>query len=872
MTDRIGQQFGNYRLLRLIGHGGFADVYLGEHIYIGTQAAIKVLHTQLGNKEIERFRQEASMVARLEHPHIVRVLDFGVEDSVPFLVMSYAPNGTLRERHPRGTKLPLPLIVDYVRQVSEALQYAHNERIIHRDIKPENMLLGKHDEILLSDFGIALISQNSQSQSEKDLAGTAAYMAPEQIDARPRPASDQYALGIIVYEWISGSCPFTGTFTEIALKHAVAPPPLLSEKMPGFSPALEQVILTALAKDPANRFATVRDFARALEQASLTATIATDTAEAPTMLFAEGNRPALTPASDQVPPTLPSITPPGAGISGPMPAVHSVPPAALTPPRPQAQPGFPSTETPPGAGSSGPMPVVPPTVITPPGAGISGPMPAVPVTPPTIISQPGLVLPHPSPGVPSDAATTPGQADKGRRPGAPEGQGIVTPFIGFDAPLPLSSPTTDVPPPLPRRFSKGMLILLAGLVVLLIGGGVFSYFRFFAQPQPQKQTTHLSSAQILETAVATMQAGHPQAIDAYNQAVATNGTMFGFDAQHTHFNPYEAILGSQNIAGVHRIWTASTHSSILFSSPTVANGLVYVGAANGQLYAFNAETGQQEWVFKTGGPLYSSPAVANGLVYVGSSNDELYAFNAETGQQEWVFKTGGAIYSSPVVANGLVYVGSNDHKLYAFDARTGQGKWSASTGGAISYSSPAVANGLVYIGSSDHKLYAFDAESGKQKWTASTGNQILSSPAVADGLVYIGSNDDKLYAFNAETGQKKWSIAVGGRVFSSPSVVNGIVYVGSNSHYIYAFDARTGRQIWKSLTGDVIEASPIVANGLVYIGSWDHTLRAFNALSGQKAWSSAITGGKIYSSPTVANGIVYAASGDGKLHAFSLAR
>src|SRR5438309_4230502 len=106
MAGRIGQQFGNYRLLRLIGHGGFADVYLGEHIYMGTQAAIKVLHTQLGTHEVVRFRQEASMVARLEHPHIVRVLEFGVESTTPFLVLNYAPNGTLRERYPRGTILP----------------------------------------------------------------------------------------------------------------------------------------------------------------------------------------------------------------------------------------------------------------------------------------------------------------------------------------------------------------------------------------------------------------------------------------------------------------------------------------------------------------------------------------------------------------------------------------------------------------------------------------------------------------------------------------------------------------------------------------------------------------------------------------------
>src|SRR5438552_13863715 len=142
----IDQRLGNYRLIRLLGHGGFADVYLGEHIYLGTQAAIKVLDTQLTSDEIEQFRQEARTIAQLEHLHIVRVLDFGVEGQKPFLVMTYVPDGSLRQRYPRGTHLPLEKIVLYIRQVADALQFAHDEKLIHRDVKPENMLLKRNDE------------------------------------------------------------------------------------------------------------------------------------------------------------------------------------------------------------------------------------------------------------------------------------------------------------------------------------------------------------------------------------------------------------------------------------------------------------------------------------------------------------------------------------------------------------------------------------------------------------------------------------------------------------------------------------------------------------------------------------------------------
>jgi serine/threonine protein kinase len=271
MADRIGQQLGNYRLLRLLGQGGFAEVYLGEHIYLDTTAAIKVLQTQLDSDDVEHFRSEARTIARLVHPHIVRVLDYGVDAKTPFLVVDYAPNDTLRKRNPKGTQLPLATVVNYVNQVASALQYAHEQKVIHRDVKPENMLLGRRNEVLLSDFGIALVAQSSHynsTRSIQDLAGTIAYMAPEQIQSQAVPASDQYSLGIVVYEWLSGARPFHGSFAEIAVKHTMVTPPSLREKVPAIAPAAEEVLMKALAKDPRQRFATVEEFARALELAS----------------------------------------------------------------------------------------------------------------------------------------------------------------------------------------------------------------------------------------------------------------------------------------------------------------------------------------------------------------------------------------------------------------------------------------------------------------------------------------------------------------------------------------------------------------------------------------------------------------------------
>jgi serine/threonine protein kinase len=272
MTDRVGQQLGHYRLLRLLGEGGFAEVYLGEHVDLGRRAAIKVLSAKLSSEEIERFREEARTIGRLTHPSIVDVKDFGVEQGVPYLVMHYAAQGTLRQRHPKGTRLAPATILPYVRQIASALQYAHDQQVIHRDVKPENMLVGEQGEILLSDFGIATITQNSRYQHTGDVVGTIAYMAPEQMHGKPRPASDQYALGIVIYEWLCGERPFVGSMNEVVAQHLSLPPPPLRERVPELSPEVEQVVLTALEKDPKARFASMQAFANAFEQASQTET------------------------------------------------------------------------------------------------------------------------------------------------------------------------------------------------------------------------------------------------------------------------------------------------------------------------------------------------------------------------------------------------------------------------------------------------------------------------------------------------------------------------------------------------------------------------------------------------------------------------
>lgn len=305
MAALVGQQVGHYRLERLLGAGGFAEVYLGRHIHLDTLAAVKVLHTRLEEEGMKQFRNEAQAIARLKHPHIVRMLDFGIEDGqIPYLVMDYLPHGTFRRFYAKGTQLPLSMVVFYTRQIAEALQYAHDARYIHRDVKPENILVESNAHLLLSDFGLVTAAHSTHSQTPQQIAGTIGYMAPEQIEEHPRPASDQYALGVVVYEWLCGQQPFHGSFLEMITKHCSVEPPPLRDHNPDIPPEVERAVLRALKKDWKARFPAVREFAQALEQASPSSE---------------------TPVFPKVPPPLIEPTP--------RPAVLLPPPAPRPPPR-----------------------------------------------------------------------------------------------------------------------------------------------------------------------------------------------------------------------------------------------------------------------------------------------------------------------------------------------------------------------------------------------------------------------------------------------------------------------------------------------------------------------------------------------------------
>ena len=341
-----------------------------------------------------------------------------------------------------------------------------------------------------------------------------------------------------------------------------------------------------------------------------------------------------------------------------------------------------------------------------------------------------------------------------------------------------------------------------------------------------------------------------------------NWPMFRHDARHTGYS--NATAPDTNVL----LWSYET-GDIIYSSPAVANGKVFVGSYDNKIYCLDVDTGKLIWSYLTGGDVRSSPAVANRKVFVGSYDGKIYCLDEDTGELIWSYQTGDWVQSSPALANGKVFVGSFDNKIYCLDEDTGKLIWSYKTGDWV-VSSPAVADEKIFVGSSwpDERIYCLDEDTGKFIWSYKTGNAVCSSPAVANGKVFVGSCDYKIYCLDEDTGKLIWSYKTGEWVQSSPALANGKVFVGSYDGKIYCLDEDTGNLIWSYKTGDWwLPSSPAIADRKVFVGSDDGKIYCLDEDTGNLIWSYE-TGNDVDSSPAVANGKVFVGSNDGKIYCF----
>src|ERR1700733_1610330 len=348
--------------------------------------------------------------------------------------------------------------------------------------------------------------------------------------------------------------------------------------------------------------------------------------------------------------------------------------------------------------------------------------------------------------------------------------------------------------------------------------------------------------------------------------------LFSIDAPTFRGDPqHRGVYDSSAIMKFNRVkWKFQT-KGMVFSSPAVVGGVIYVGSNDRNLYAVDLSSGTEKWKFATKGRITSSPAVADGVVYFVSYDSSLYAVSVADGKLKWKFQTGGErryaethlhgsqpvaetmpdpfdfYLSSPVVWNGAVFFGSGDGNIYSLNAASGELNWKFKTGDVV-HAAPAIADGTLFIGSWDSYFYALDAMTGKEEWRFKTDedpeihNQvgIQSSAAVVDGIVYFGCRDSNFYAVDAKTGLKKWAFSnQGSWVIGSPAVADGVVYFAtSDSGLFHALDAKTGTSVFSlNFQGWPMFSSPAIAGNMLYIGSHSGRLFAIDRIAGKLAWT-----------------------------------
>lgn len=335
------------------------------------------------------------------------------------------------------------------------------------------------------------------------------------------------------------------------------------------------------------------------------------------------------------------------------------------------------------------------------------------------------------------------------------------------------------------------------------------------------------------------------------------------------------------------------------SSPAIADGRAYFASYDGKFYAVDARKGKLKWKFTTGGErrfeakglhgmqpknqtipdpydvFLSSPVVAQGAVYFGSGDGNLYALDAATGDLRWKFQTGDVVHSSPAYVDGTVYFGSWDSFFYAVDATTGKEKWRFHGGvdpdihNQVGFqSSPAVVDGVVYTGCRDSNVYALDAATGKEKWRANNQmSWVITSPAVVNGKVLFATSDSSLFhAVDAATGKPVFKQQLKAYVFSSPAVAGGVVYLGVLNGTLEARDLNTGDLLWDFQTEtsrqnrDWVLASERKFNiPMLFTSAWFER----DVMGAMREFSI----GSIFSSPLIVNGAVYVGSTDGYMYA-----
>jgi outer membrane protein assembly factor BamB/predicted Ser/Thr protein kinase len=628
-------QISRYEVIAEIGRGGMGVVYRAYEAALDRTVALKVLAPDLAHQPgfVARLRREAISAARLRHPNIALLYEFGQADDTAFLAMEYLPGHSLRQLLEAGP-LPPERALAILDQIAQALDYAHRMGIVHRDVKPSNILVGPDDQAMLIDFGLAEIAERTLLTSEGALLGTPHYMAPEQAAGRAAGArADQYALAAVAYEMLTGVPPFHGrSATAVVHAHIYDLPPPPTELRPTLPGAVDAVLLRALAKSPHDRYDSLAEFVVALRAA--------------------------------LPPPAPPPARPGVrrrlllGLAGALAIV-----ALVLTLLPRGAGGTSAVINQPGAERTGvPLPQQVVWAYSPTPNLVGGPAPVAANGMLVIGTLDGQVL-----GVQASTGELRWRIGGGKAVfGAPSATKALV-FVGSTDEnvyaLSLSTGGTIWPRKVTGAALRAPTIDGDRLIV----------------------TTDLGYIYVLQSGSGQVIWSRPLAASSQSPTVgddrifvAAGRSLFALDA------------GDGTV-----LWEFTAADSIS-TRPVIFDDLVIVGTERGMLYALKIVDGHEHLHYQASGALSAAPAVGDTAIYVADLSGDITAISPASAAVLWHHNYGAAITTSPLLADGKVFFGSANGLFYALDTRDGRQLARMQLGGSIA-SQPELGEGLIFV-------------------------------------------------------------------------------------------------------------------------------------------------------------------------------
>lgn len=800
MSDLLspGASVARYRIQAEVGHGGMGVVYRAVDPVLNRPVALKVLAPHMGRNPLilARFHREAASIANLRHPHIAVIYEYGEQAGQPYIALEWLEGKNLQAILNEAKPLALDRALRLFDQLAGALDYAHASGVIHRDVKPSNIIVGQApdggEHATLVDFGLAHMAAAPAITASTDVFGSPAYMSPEQISGKRLDGrSDLYSLAVVVYEMLAGRLPFGGD-TGPALMHAhLYDPPLpITEIEPNLPQAIEGALLKALAKDPAERFATAADFGAALRRAESgpSAGHERERTSPPGVTAPTVYKPAAPPAS------APEIASPrpsprlsrgqrlgflavlgfglaaGAGLllfgqlnakatgSSAATASPHLTPGATEPPN--ASPTFAPDAT--SFATTGLTATVfetqvsetdtPSTVLAP------SLTPAPPTASPTATLIPSetptpiMVTPYP----------TPVESGVWTMPAADAAQTGLVPDIGQLYP----SPRWSRPP-------------LAGGTGLVVAGGLVI---FGADQGTVRELDWTEGRTISQSAPL-----------GDNVSVAPLGLYLGRDVQLVFVATDSKRLLALRLADLSVAWqkTADDLQGTIYGGVTIGpDGTVYAATDTGWLHAWNPANGQPAWpavdLTQTDG-FGQPPAVAGDAIYLAGGNQAVYKIDAASRQTIWRVEIVGVPATPPSVAQAasLLFVGTASGRVHAIALKNGAEAWKAETSGALA----GLANdgSRVYATTTNGNVYAWDAAMGGQLWVDNMNSSLAAAPLTDSHFVLVATQQGELRFLDATTGQespgRKLALPNGDSIGYTPALAGGWLFVRANSIY-----------------------------------------------------------------------------------------